>query len=161
MFNKIIIHHSLTKDGKVVDWQAIRRYHMGWAYMNNTITASEAQQLIKDGKRVKSPWTDIGYHFGIELVNDTYEILAGRYLNQIGAHTRNQNHDSIGICCVGNFDIEYVPDAVMQKAVKLVKSLMFVFNIGVDNVFGHHDFDPSKSCPGKNFSVQNLKNKLK
>lgn len=162
MWNKIIIHHSLTKDGKVVDWQAIRRYHKSWAYCGEIVTEEEANQLILDGKRVKRPWVTIGYHFGIELINDEYEILTGRYLNQIGAHTRNHNEDALGICVVGNYDEEPPPEIVMQHLGKFIKSLIFAFpNITTDHVYGHRDFDNQKSCPGKLFNMELLKSKIK
>lgn len=42
----IIIHHSATNDGRTVSWEAIRWYH--------TRT---------------NGWHDIGYHFGVELLD--------------------------------------------------------------------------------------------
>jgi hypothetical protein len=51
-------------------------------------------------------WSDIGYHLGIERVDNAYTVKFGRQLNQMGAHCKadRMNHRSIGICCVGNFD---------------------------------------------------------
>jgi len=161
MWEKIIIHHSLTKDSKTVSWQAIRRYHMSWAYCGNIVSQQEADELIKDGKRVKRPWTNIGYHYGIELINDTYEIFVGRQLNQIGAHTRGNNQGALGICIVGNYDIDEVTDDILKITTKLVKSHMTIFNISANNIFGHNEFDTNKTCPGSNFNMEAFRNKLR
>jgi N-acetylmuramoyl-L-alanine amidase len=161
MWERIIIHHSLTKDGAVVDWQAIRRYHMSWAYCGNIVSKEEANELIGDGKRVKRPWTNIGYHYGIEKINSDYEILVGRQLNQIGAHTRGHNQESLGICLVGNYDIDIVGDSLLRVASKLVKSHMSIFNISPNNVFGHNEFNSHKTCPGSNFNMEAFRNKLR
>lgn len=126
---RIILHHSLTADGKTVSWNAIRRYHI------DTLG-----------------WNDIGYHFGIELINDTYEILSGRMINIPGAHTKGCNHDSLGICFVGNFDLVSVPSQQWELGVKLVSSLCNVLGIPLSQIHGHREY-AAKSCPGKLFDA--------
>lgn len=132
----IIIHHSLTEDGKTVSWQAIRNYHV------NTMK-----------------WLDISYHYGIELVNDHYEVLKGRMDTEVGAHCMGFNDRSIGICVVGNFDHAAPNDRQLALLVKLVKSLMAIHGISRERVIGHWESFPlrnrpvEKSCPGNAFSM--------
>lgn len=125
----IILHHSLTKDSQTVSWGAIRRYH--------TETLG---------------WPGIGYHIGIELVGDYYEALLGQMLNHEGTHTKGHNHDSIGICFVGNFDQDEVPPEQWHKGLELTYWLCSIFSIPYHNVYGHRDF-ANKSCPGNNFNL--------
>ena len=134
-WSHIVVHHSLTKDQKVVDWPAIRKYHKGVL-----------------------GWSDIGYMFGIERiyrasVGEHYEILVGRQLNQTGAHCKQaqMNKSGIGICLIGNFDLRPPPDEQLDKLADLVKGLMSVFKIPKRNVKRHSDFAPYKTCPGKAF----------
>jgi hypothetical protein len=120
----------LTKDGSTVSWDAIRKYH------------------VETNK-----WKDIGYHFGIELVGNRYEILTGRMMNEIGAHCEGQNKDSLGVCFVGNFDNGEPNPEMWRLGVRFVASLCNVLNIEPDNIFGHHYFNSGKSCPGRMFNT--------
>ena len=132
----IIMHHSLTKDGDTVSWTAIRRYH---TKINH--------------------WNDIGYHWGIEYINGTYEVLMGRSCVMEGAHCRQggMNRTSIGICLVGNFDLEPPPDKQWRRAVKLVKWLKSIYHIPAANVQGHREYAPYKTCPGKLFDMDKFR----
>ena len=136
--SSIVIHHSLTKDGKTVSWDDIRRYHKGLG------------------------WRDIGYHFGVELVDNEYEVMVGRMLNESGAHCKQEemNYKSIGICCVGNFDDYAPPQAQWELTLRLVRSLMEVFYINRENVFGHNQFASYKTCPGKSFNMDTFRKGL-
>ena len=127
----IIIHHSLTKDSLTASWPAIRKYHknLGWA--------------------------DIGYHFGIEDINGGYEILTGRFPNVTGAHCRGFNKKSIGICMVGNFDIDPPPAKQVKVLIKLIAYLMKTYSITV--LLGHCELNLLKSCPGKMFDMDKLR----
>jgi len=134
----IILHHSLTKDGKTVSANAIRKYHtevMGW--------------------------DDVGYNSISELVNDEYEILIGRMLNEQGAHCRGHNHNTYGHCIVGNYDIDEVPPEMWMLNLKWVRSLCDVFDIPEENVLGHREFDSSKTCPGEKFNLKGFRLELK
>ncbi len=135
--NKIILHHSLTKDSETVSWGAIRKYHV----------------------EVEG-WLDIGYHFGIEQVGDGFEVFAGRPLDRVGAHTKGQNGTSLGVCCVGNYDVDTVPEGMIQKLIPLLRGLMSVFSIPSDQIYRHSDFAP-KTCPGSHFPFDRVVSALK
>ncbi len=139
----IIVHHSLTQDGSTVSWGAIRRYHVD-----------------------ECGWKDIGYHYGIELVGDHYEILKGRMDNEAGAHCYGFNDESIGICMVGNFDLAAPGPAQMALLRKICRSLMDIYGIKSDAVLGHWETYPlrsmpiQKSCPGNKFSMPEFRRSL-
>lgn len=126
----IILHHSLTKDSGTVSWQAIRRYHMDVL-----------------------GWDDNGYHYGIELINGRYESLNARFMDTIGAHCRGYNSKSIGVCLIGNFDLEPVPAEQWDLALALVRGLCFSLDIPSQSVLGHREFNSKKSCPGRYFNL--------
>ena len=136
IWTHVIIHHSLTADGATVSWQAIRRYHIE-----------------------TNGWRDIGYHFGIELVNSEYEVFVGRDLNEVGAHCLGMNDKAIGVCFVGNFDLASPPPPQWKRGLKLVRNLMSQFEIPASKVLGHRDF-ASKSCPGTQFDLDLFRSQL-
>lgn len=129
---RIIIHHSLTKDSDTVSWGAIRNFHVN-----------------------DNAWSDIGYHFGIEKIRGQTEILMGRVTDRPGAHCRGNNSDSIGICFVGNFDVDQVPIENWEYGIKLVKFLVRTY--GIKKIVGHTELNSNKSCPGKNFDMDKFR----
>lgn len=160
----IIIHHSATEDGETADWPAIRRYHTSWRYKGLILTPERARELIQAGKvGVEAPWRDIGYHFGVELVADKYVIQTGRPVTQEGAHCKEggMNRQSLGVCMVGNYDVDELPDAARRLLADLVSSQLRQFSIPVENVKKHHDYAAYKTCPGSRFPwgelIENLK----
>ena len=131
--NRIIIHHSATKDSGTLSWAAIRRYHTH----NNG-------------------WLDIGYHAGIELINYEYECLYGRPDTMDGAHTAGANHESLGFCFVGNYDqIAPTPEMLAAAARRVIAPWVKAFGISLDNIKPHRDFS-QKTCPGKLFDMGDL-----
>lgn len=135
-----ILHHSLTKDSKTVSWNAIRKYHT-----------------------VDLGWTDIGYHFGIELVENQYQIFTGRPLGTRGAHTRQNgmNRKSIGICFVGNYDVHNVPDAMYAVGINLIAGLCRSTPCTEELIWPHNEYADYKTCPGIRFNVDRIREGVK
>lgn len=138
---RIIVHHSFTKDSKTVSWGAIRKYHT---------------ETYK--------WSDIGYHAGVEMVvsgNEVYyEIFMGRMWDRQGAHTMGQNHDSLGICFVGNYDERVLGIQAIRAGARLIALWSKLYNISIDDIYPHSAFS-EKSCPGKLFDMELLKKYVK
>jgi N-acetylmuramoyl-L-alanine amidase len=133
----IVIHHSLTADSGTVSWGAIRKYH------------------IETNK-----FREIGYHFGVELIGNTYEVLLGRMVHEDAAAVKESqmNRKGVHICMVGNFDKDTPPALQWRKCVDLVASLCLTLNLKPSDVSGHRDWakingQTYKSCPGWRFDM--------
>jgi N-acetylmuramoyl-L-alanine amidase len=134
----IIIHHSLTPDGQTVSWGAIEKYH------------KETQG-----------WSDIGYHAGVELIGDSYYALIGRGVNESAAACKESHMNAVGlhVCCVGNYDlISPAPEMIAVLLKRIILPWKAQFNIPVENIMGHRDFATYKSCPGKLFDLEMIRN---
>ena len=120
----IIIHCSATPEGRRLDFETCRRDHI----------------------RPRG-FTDIGYHF---YITRDGEIHRGRPLEKVGAHCRNHNRHSIGICYEGGLSADCTPAdtrTLMQKGslLALLRELRLLFPKAL--IVGHHDLNPVKPCP--------------
>jgi N-acetyl-anhydromuramyl-L-alanine amidase AmpD len=131
----IVIHHSWSDDRGTLDWPAIRRYHIE-----------------------ENGWHDIGYHYGIEKVNQDWAIITGRMESTQGAHCVDggMNRQSIGICVIGNFDSEQLNQEAFLILVTLCVGLCKRYDIPAENIVPHNKYATYKTCPGKKFPMGEL-----
>lgn len=120
--DKIIVHCTATPEGRVETVDSIRRMHK------------------------EKGWADIGYHYLIGLNGERWN---GRNVDLIGAHCKNHNSYSIGVCYVGGVDKKQQPKDTRtekQKAalLTLLKELRRMYPTA--KIYGHRDFD-KKDCP--------------
>lgn len=94
-------------------------------------------------------WSDIGYHF---VVRRNGAIEVGRPIEKIGAHVEGKNRDSIGIVWVGR---DHIEPFQRSSLIEQVADLMDTYNIPIEQVFGHHEANPGKTCP--NLSMDELR----
>ena len=110
-------------------------------------------------------WRDIGYHYVIN--NGTYRpdglVEVGRAETESGAHCSadGMNFKSIGICLVGNFDIDKSTVAQMEALEKLCKDIMAQYKIPVSKVLGHGEVKgAATNCPGRHFDMAEFRKRL-
>lgn len=132
-WDKILIHHSAGPDGASLDREAIRRHHV---------------EVNK--------WADIGYHFVVEKVGSRVEVIAGRPLDQDGAHCPGQNSRAIGICFIGDFTAEPPSREALETAAHFIRGLCFALKISRSAIYPHREFR-STECPGKSFPMGKLR----
>lgn len=83
----------------------------------------------------------IGYHY---VIRRDGTVENGRDEFYIGAHVEGHNAHSIGICLVGRDQFDEKQKAAL---VILLKRLMAKYKLTADDVYGHRDFNPHKTCP--------------
>ena len=93
-------------------------------------------------------WDDIGYHY---IIDPDGVIHIGRSLNTCGAHTKGFNANSIGICLLGNFEVEEPTEKQLAQLNNLLRKLQDSWIPNVLSVRGHSEISLSPTlCPGKN-----------
>lgn len=127
--NLIVVHCSATPEGRDVTAKQIDSWHR------------------------ERGFAKIGYHYVIRLDGT---IETGRAQNEIGAHVKNKNSTSIGVCLIGGVSADNIKlakdtfTAVQKEALRgLVLQLLKAYPEA--KVCGHRDLDDGKACPS--FSV--------
>lgn len=143
LINKIIIHCSASANGDSL--------FKGSLKAGNLVTPVEvvdgwhkARGFKRDAifrKRQNASLTSIGYHFVI-YTNGT--IVTGRHLEEIGAHVRGRNDNSIGICLIGT---DAFTSAQWAALAALIKGLPALFPNA--KVSGHRDNSPDLNGDGQ------------
>lgn len=92
-------------------------------------------------------WLGCGYHYVIPVDG---MIEPGRPEEMTGAHCRNHNRHSIGICYIGGLSWDGKPadtrtDAQRTALRNLLKQLHCRYPNAL--IVGHRDLDPQKACP--------------
>ena len=109
--------------------------------LHHTQTDYDTFDRVKKYHTKNLGWSDIGYHYFIELDG---EIKEGRSLLTKGAHCYGHNRTSIGICLVGNTKFN---DEQFQSLKRLLVLLMDTRKITKNKIYGHNEFS-KKACPG-------------
>lgn len=135
-WKNIVIHHSGTPKGNARDMD---RYH-------------REQRRMVNG---------LAYHFVIgngQGMGDGEIVIGHRWRGQLdGGHLASeaQNQVSIGICLVGNFDVNRPTARQMESLRALVQYLQRRCNIGKGAVRTHRQINVRPTnCPGRHFPME-------
>jgi len=98
-------------------------------------------------------WDDIGYHYMIgntRPFTTNGKLYTGRPEECEGAHTRQYNKNSLGICLIGNFDKVAPSEQQLETLFLLIEQKRKQYDIPLNHVKGHSEFaGVEKSCPGR------------
>ncbi len=122
--DEIIVHCSATRKGQNVTVDTIKKWHT-------------------EGRG----WTDIGYHYYIDLYG---KIWKGRDIAKSGAHTLNHNQRSIGVCYCGGVeeDGKTPCDTRTEEQKQALLSLLGFLKLTWPKatIYSHNEF-ANKACP--------------
>lgn len=127
---RITIHHEGTKleigDDAAKKINAIQRWGMG-----------------KDKN-----WADIPYHF---LIAPNGTIYEGRNVFTVGETSTEYNPAGhLLICCLGNLEVQPLPDQQLNALIRLTAYASKRYNIPAASIASHRDYSKQTTCPGKN-----------
>jgi N-acetylmuramoyl-L-alanine amidase len=93
---------------------------------------------------------DVGYHW---FVRRDGTIEKGRHEKNIGAHVKDHNKFSIGVCLSGKTFVDFhSPQFIAAR--KLVREILQRYNLTETDVKLHRKLDAGKTCP--NFSLKDF-----
>ena len=88
----------------------------------------------------------VGYHW---LIEPDGEVKQARPEDEIGAHDKGENLNSIGICLAGNFNAFLPSEEQAAAAAKLVGEIRSRWPIPINRIEPHR-WDDTTDCPGLN-----------
>ena len=94
-------------------------------------------------------WAGIGYHI---YVRKDGSVHAGRPLWATGAHVRNHNSHTLGVCCEGDYDVETAMPPPQLQALREVLAYLKT-QYPAAEIKRHRDYGGTV-CPGRYFPFE-------
>lgn len=119
----IVVHCSANRAGSALRLADIDRYHRSLG------------------------WKSCGYHY---VISTDGTIEKGRNENEVGAHCKNHNRHSIGVCYIGGLSKDGKPADTRTDAQRIaLRNLLERLRRRYPDalIVGHRDLDPQKVCP--------------
>lgn len=121
--NLIVLHCSATKDTQSYSPEQLERDHKARGF------------------------TQAGYHF---YIRRNGEIISMRPVEQIPAHAKGFNRNSIAICYEGGLDVTGKPKDTrtpkQKESIRILLHLLLTHHPG-SRICGHRDLGAHKACP--------------
>jgi hypothetical protein len=135
-----------------------------WIIIHHSATPSGSAAVF-DRMHKEKGWDELGYHFvvgnGTDTPNGTVEVGDRWRRQKWGAHAKTPdnrfNDFGIGICLVGNFDMERPTPQQLQSLARLTAYLMRTYRISASNVLGHRDTGRATECPGRTLNIAQVR----
>jgi hypothetical protein len=134
-YNRITVHHDGTtaftttsRDAAARRLEQIRQAHL---------------------RRPKEPFGDIGYHY---LIDPAGRVWQGRDTSWQGAHVAKQNEGNLGICMLGNYNLQQPNGAQRAALDRFVRTQMSYYGIGINQVRTHRELAQTE-CPGSSLQM--------
>ena len=126
----------------------------GWA-AKTLDEGKAAVKSIQDFHQDGRGWSDIGYHFLVDMAGNIYQ---GRPETVLGAHVGGANTGNIGVCILGCYhppetsipcfdEMSYNSE---QSLIKLYAWISDTYGVEPKLLKGHRDYFGTTSCPGNN-----------
>jgi hypothetical protein len=85
----------------------------------------------------------------------------GRPEFRTGSHTAGHNRNTLGFCFVGNYDLVEPTERMFEIAAKRwFIPILNRYGLGINDVRPHWQY-ARKSCPGKLFQMEHLRNAIR
>ena len=141
-------------------WQSIVIHH--------SASAKSTPQNMREYHMNVRGWDELGYHFVIGngvAYEDGKVYVGNRWTQQMhGAHCKtpgNQYNDhGVGICLIGDFQQGQPTARQMDSLARLVAFITQQTGISRSQILTHGGVTGKTECPGRNFSVASLMNRL-
>ena len=136
-FDKMTLHHAAGWAAKTLD--------------EGKAAVKSIQEFHQDGRG----WSDIGYHFLVDMAGNIYQ---GRPETVLGAHVGGANTGNIGVCLLGCYhppetSIPCYDEMSYNSEKSLIKLYAWIsdkYGVKPKLLKGHRDYFGTTSCPGNN-----------
>lgn len=120
-------------------------HHSGVTFRDNRTAPATLRAIQADHQ--SRGWPDIAYHLLIDRHGNLY---GGRPASAVG--NSNTAYDPTGhllVMCLGNFEVQRVPDAQFSALVDVLAWACTRFGVAPSTIAGHRDY-VATACPGRN-----------
>ena len=124
-------------------------HHSAVPLRDNSDAPGQLRAIQRDHQ--SQPWTDIAYHYLIDIDGNIY---AGRDPAYVGdTFTPYDPTGHFLVCMLGDFDEQPLTRPGLSALVAILAAGAAQYDVDASTIAGHDHYEPSTSCPGRNIDT--------